>query len=125
MQIITQQERPDLMVAIYKQLDEWIYNAFTNNYMLNLAKRQYKNENENLFKEMHLKSKQSGQSKELIEQLFQEEDYMNQYQKISELNELLNFLLKAKIISTSSKDLTKSQEILAAFSPNVYGRLKM
>lgn len=118
MQIITQKERPDLMVAIYKQLDEWIYNAFTNNYMLNLAKRQYKNENENIFKDMYLKSKQSGQSKELIKQLFQEEDYLSQYQKVSDLNELLNFLLKAKIISTSSKDHKKSQEILAAFSPN-------
>jgi hypothetical protein len=95
MQIITGQDRPDLMAEIYKQLDKWIYNAYSNQYHLNLA-RGIRREAINVALEEMLLDNRSRKT-DPIHSIKKEEVYKEQLLEIKELERLLEFLLKGKI----------------------------
>ncbi|GAE26886.1 hypothetical protein JCM9140_2992 [Halalkalibacter wakoensis JCM 9140] len=100
MELITQKERPDIMVDIYKKLDDWIYQAFMNSERIRIVEaRNHEITDDLITKGVNSPSKQNNpeEQEELEKQLKHEEELKWQYRKQEELDQYIAFLLKDKI----------------------------
>lgn len=101
-QLITNQESSEIMGEIINKLDDWIYQAYRNNYALNLALQSNQKENSKLINQMinrDNKKKRSGSEDEHLRgYLHKEEALKLNYSSQSQIDALL-ILIMNKYIS--------------------------
>ncbi|WP_379156115.1 hypothetical protein [Paenibacillus sp. sgz5001063] len=98
-ELITKQERADIMIQIYQQLDEWTYNAFKHNYSLDLARSGYHDNNQELLTRMigddNCKNPDFKEENEALRaQWLQEEEYKRVEARQSQIDSLLVHILR-------------------------------
>lgn len=101
-ELISQSERSDIMIEIFKQLDNWIFTAFKNNYAISTAKSANRHYIQDILEEMarssHGRSTEEKKvNSELINHLKNVEEYKKAHIEQSRLDFFMVFLLKRHI----------------------------
>ncbi|MEF3309595.1 hypothetical protein PV433_11900 [Paenibacillus sp. GYB004] len=101
--IITNQERPDIMIELIRKLDEWIYSAFKNNYSLSMARQSFHEHNADLINEMIDRDNERKPSSRLDNENVRQEAHTSEknkrvYFNQSQLDSLLALILDRQLV---------------------------